>query len=160
MHWTISYDIAINPDTKKSCDNEIVINTCIFILLDKYSEFQVEDAMSCVNNPQYSFIICKTKAEQKLTCEVIWKKKTDVLYTEQLKSSHISYYSESCGIDLLNAYKYNMKHYKKENLPIWLSYCIEKFQWKGNPTMAFFYKSQIDNQLNRLKLLNKTYIKN
>lgn len=126
MNWDISYNEKFE--------------SCKFILLEKYSEFQVDEALGCGKNADYSFIICK-KAEFFSGQEPALK---DRVYKE-----YLGYYEDRDITDRLIGYKYK---YNQEVRKLWGNICLQTFisKIKKNPGLLLFYNKRIVNQRNKL----------
>lgn len=95
------------------------LKSCIFGLINHYSEFQVEDLLGDIINPDYGFIICK--------------KEVNFLLNKEYKVGH---YEDRDVKEMLNAYKANyLLNYKLEVGKLGEIHCINNFLSKSINTV-------------------------
>lgn len=112
MNWHISNNI--NNENKA-----LHLKSCIFGLINTYSEFQVEDLFGDIINPDYGFIICK--------------KEINFLLNKDYKVGH---YEDRDVKKMLNMYKENyLLNYKPEVGKLWEIHCINNFLSKSINTV-------------------------
>ena len=126
-----SWHISNNINNK---NGKLHIQSCIFILLSNYSEFQVENSLGDITNPDYGFVICKKKIESLIS-----------------KNYKVGHYVDKDVQEMLKMYKTNYSiNYKPEINKVWETYCRNNFTSKSMNKVGC-YKLEIQNRLKNLK---------